>query len=65
MVDATNFVSKDFLYWLSGSFYQSFCDGQECDSCPFSINKNGFKVQCTKLNDEQVLQVFKQIYDKE
>ena len=63
--DNFNFISKDFLYWLSGSFYQSFCDSQECGSCPFSFDENGFKMRCTNLNDEQRLQVLKQIYDKE
>ena len=60
-----DFISKDFLYWLSNNLYQSFCDKQECDSCPFSLNKNEFGVKCTELNDERILQIFKQKYDKE
>ena len=63
--DSTTFISKDFLYWLGDHFFQSFCDSQECKSCLFSINQNGFSMQCTKLSDEQMLQICKRIYDKE
>jgi len=63
--DNTEHISQSFLRWLSDSLFQSFCDCKECNSCPFSINKNGFGISCTKLSGEQQLQIFKQIYDEE
>ena len=65
-VDITNFdfMSKDFLYWLTNDYYRLFCDRTECSSCPFSINNNGFELECTELSNNQVLQIIKQMYDK-
>lgn len=58
-------IHKNFLHWIVDNCYLSFCDHSECNRCPFSINRNGFHIQCDELNDEQKLQVFKQIYDSE
>lgn len=63
--DNTEQISKSFLYWLNDSLIQSFCDHNECKSCPFSINKNGFGIPCTKLSRDRQLQIFKRIYDEE
>lgn len=61
--DNAEHISKTFMYWLINSLFHSFCDCNECAHCPFSTDRNGFGVPCTKLNDEQRLQIFKQIYD--
>lgn len=63
--DNMEHISKSFLHWLNDNLFQSFCNHSECKSCPFSINKNGFGIQCTKLSRNQQLQIFKQMYDKE